>query len=126
MLIRSISVQQATLGNEQAAISAELASASAEQARAATRITAIAFVYTLIFVPLTSVTGVFGMNIRLGSEEPKGFIWYAPSITLAVTMSVTSALTYAVTWLEVQRAHRRDKHKRDVECGQRISKAKSE
>lgn len=46
MLIGSVSVQQATLGNKQAVLRAELALASADQARAATRIIALAFVYT--------------------------------------------------------------------------------
>ncbi|GAB7325287.1 hypothetical protein MBLNU13_g09342t2 [Cladosporium sp. NU13] len=122
MLMSSVSVQQATLGNEQAAISAKLASASVEQARAATRITALAFVY----IPLTFVTGIFGMNIRIGTEEPKGFIWYAPLVTLGVAILFTAALWYAADWVETRLDKRRQKRKQDVEGGQRMSKAKAE
>lgn len=126
MLMSSVSAQQATLGNKQAMLSAELASASAEQARAATRITAIAFVYTLIYVPLTFVTGVFGTNIRLGSEEPKGFIWYAPLIAFWVTMAVTAALWYIANWVVTLPREERQKREQDVEGGQSGSKAKAE
>lgn len=122
MLTSSVSVQQATLGNKQAAISAELASASAEQARAATRITALAFVY----IPLTFITGIFGVNIRIGTEEPKGFIWYAPLVTLGVAILFTAALWYAADWVETHLNKRRRKRKQDVEGGQSGSKAKAE
>ena len=122
MLMSSVSVQQATLGNKQAAISAELASASAEQARAATRITALAFVY----IPLTFVTGIFGMNIRIGTEEPKGFNWYAPLVTLVVAIFFTAALWYAADWVETRLNKRRQKRKQDIEGGLSGSKAKAE
>ena len=122
MLMSSVSVQQATLGNKQAAISAELASASAEQARAATRITALAFVY----IPLTFVTGIFGMNIRIGTEEPKGFIWYAPLVTLVVAILFTAALWYAADWVETRLNFMRQTRKQDIEGGFSGSKAKAE
>ena len=117
-----ISIQQATLGNEHAILSAELASASAEQARAATRITALAFVY----IPLAFVTGIFGMNIRIGTEELKGFIWYAPLFTLGVAILFTAALWYAADWIETRFSRRRQKREQDIEGGQCISKAKVE
>jgi len=120
MLMSSVSVQQATLSNQQAAITARLAedtakqaSASAEQARAATRITALAFVY----IPLAFVTGIFGMNIRTGAEEPIGFMWYAPLVTLVVTILFTAGLWYAASWTEIRFAGRREKCKIDVEGG---------
>jgi hypothetical protein len=129
MLQAAVSVQQATLRNEQAAITTKLAadtakqaSASAEQATAATRITALAFVY----IPLTFVTGIFGMNIRIGTEDPKGFIWYAPLVTLAVAIVFTAALWYAADWIDTRLVARREKRKKDIEDGQSISKAKSE
>ena len=113
MLMSSVSVQQAALGNEQARVSAamaaastELGAASAVQAAAATRIAALAFVY----IPLTFMTGIFGMNIRIGNEDPKGFIWYAPLITLGVAIVFTAALWYAAEYLTA----RRNKRRKDV------------
>jgi Mg2+ and Co2+ transporter CorA len=120
MLMSSVTVQQATLRNEQAAVTARLAedtarqaSASAEQALAATRITALAFVY----IPLTFVTGIFGMNIRTSSETPNGFIWYAPLVRLGVAIVFTIALWIAASWIEKKLAERRGKRRSDVEKG---------
>jgi hypothetical protein len=92
---------------------ARQASASAEQALAATRITALAFVY----IPLTFVTGIFGMNIRTSSEAPNGFIWYAPLVTLGVAIIFTAALWIAASWIEKKFAERREKLRSDVEGG---------
>ena len=113
MLMSSVSVQQAAVTARLAADTAKQASASAEQATAATRITALAFVY----IPLTFVTGIFGMNIRIGNEDPKGFIWYALLVTLGVAIGFTAALWYAAEWiaprLTAWREKRRSKAKAD-------------
>jgi hypothetical protein len=121
LLIDSFQMLQATVSVQQATLSNQVASASAEQSRAATRITALAFVY----IPLTFVTGIFGMNIRTGAEAPNGFIWYAPLVTLGVAILFTVALWYVADWVESRLAAQRGKRKSDVEGGH-SAKAKVE
>lgn len=115
MLMSSVSVRQAAISNELSIATTDLARDTATQASAS------AFVY----IPLTFVTGIFGMNIRTGSEAPNGFIWYAPLVTLAVALFFTIALWYVASWIEKRFAERREKHRLDIEGG-RGSKAKSE
>jgi hypothetical protein len=49
-------------------------------------ITVLAFIY----VPLTLVTGVFGMNIV---QAPNGFVWWSPLVALLVVAAFTGAIT---------------------------------
>jgi hypothetical protein len=57
---------------------------STRQTRLATGIAVLAFIY----VPLTLVTGIFGMNIK-GQD---GFVWWAPILALAGVALLTAGL----------------------------------
>lgn len=57
---------------------------STRQTRLATGIAVLAFIY----VPLTLVTGIFGMNIK-GQE---GFVWWAPILALVGVVLLTAGL----------------------------------
>jgi len=57
---------------------------STRQTRLATGIAVLAFTY----VPLTLVTGIFGMNIK-GQD---GFVWWAPIVALAAVVLLTVGL----------------------------------
>lgn len=57
---------------------------STSQTKLATGIALLAFVY----VPLTLVTGIFGMNIK----DQDGFIWWAPLVALATVVLLTVGL----------------------------------
>lgn len=57
---------------------------STRQTRLATGIAVLAFTY----VPLTLVTGIFGMNIK-GQD---GFVWWAPIVALAAVALLTVGL----------------------------------
>jgi hypothetical protein len=61
-----------------------MSSVSARQTRLATGIAVLAFTY----VPLTLVTGIFGMNIK-GQD---GFVWWAPIVALVAVVSLTVGL----------------------------------
>lgn len=100
MLMSSVSVQQAAVGVAQTA-------ATVEQARAATRVTYLAFVY----IPLTFVTGIFGMNIRVGGDPKDGFIWFAPLVAFVVAILFTVSLWLATSWIEDRLSDRREKKK---------------
>lgn len=79
LLMSSISVLETQRGAEQALI-------SIEQAARTTRLTQLAFVY----VPLTFVTSIFGMNVKEISE-PLPPLWVC-FVTLAVVAAGTAAL----------------------------------
>jgi hypothetical protein len=51
-------------------------------------ITVLAFIY----VPLTLVTGIFGMNIV---QAPSGFVWWSPLVALSVVVAFTAMITMA-------------------------------
>lgn len=51
-------------------------------------ITVLAFIY----VPLTLVTGIFGMNIV---QAPDGFMWWSPLLALLVVVAFTALITKA-------------------------------
>ena len=104
MLMSSVSVHQAAAGIAQTA-------ASVEQARAATRVTYLAFVY----IPLTFVTGIFGMNIRVGGDPKDGFVWFAPLVAFAVAIFFTVGLWFAASWVEHRLSQRRRSKESDIE-----------
>lgn len=79
LLMSSISVLETQRGAEQALI-------SIEQAARTTRLTQLAFIY----VPLTFVTSIFGMNVKEISE-PLPPLWVC-FVTLAVVAAGTAAL----------------------------------
>jgi hypothetical protein len=138
MLMSSVSVQQATisaeqtkasneqltLNNLQAATTARLADETAKQARGAFRITVLAFVY----IPLTFVTGIFGMNIRVGGKPEDGFIWYGPLIAFVVAILFTVSLWFATPWIERRIGEWRKKKEKQAapDIEKQVSKAKSE
>ena len=63
-------------------------------------ITVLAFIY----VPLTLVTGIFGMNIV---QAPNGFVWWSPLVALVVAVAFTVMMTIAA--LKGKKLWRRDK-----------------
>lgn len=79
---------------------------STRQTRLATVIAVLAFVY----VPLTLVTGIFGMNIK-GQD---GFVWWAPILALVAIVLLTVGLLVLVglllaarkVWQKIRRAPR--------------------
>lgn len=111
MLMSSVSVHQASVGVAQAAAGIAQTAASAEQARAATRVTYLAFVY----IPLTFVTGIFGMNIRVGGDPKDGFVWFAPLVAFAVAIFFTVGLWFAASWVEHRLSQRRRSKESDIE-----------
>lgn len=75
---------------------------STKQTKLATAIAVIAFTY----VPLTLVTGIFGMNIA-GTE---GFAWWAPLVALVVVIAFTAGLLAAAyVFRAVRRQWRKEK-----------------
>lgn len=63
-------------------------------------ITVLAFIY----VPLTLVTGIFGMNIV---QAPNGFVWWAPLVALLMVVAFTFLITMlALEGVKVWRKHR--------------------
>lgn len=76
---------------------------STKQTKLATAIAVIAFTY----VPLTLVTGIFGMNIT-GAD--KGFAWWAPLVALVVVIAFTGGLlAVAYIFRAVRRQWRKEK-----------------
>ena len=97
ILMSSVSVREGHESVKQTRVSTEQTAVSTKQSKLAILITVLAFVY----VPLTLVTGIFGMNV-IGSDA---FVWWAPLAALAAVVVLTAALCFAA-WIWFRRSNK--------------------
>jgi Mg2+ and Co2+ transporter CorA len=88
LLISSLSVRESKLSIEQAKLSNAQALLGTEQARRSAWLTQLASIY----LPLSVVTGIFGMNLKEISESPPRF-WWAVVVLVVLVMC-----TVAIYW----------------------------
>lgn len=96
LLMSSISVRESRLSIEQAVL-------SAEQARRSAWLTQLASVY----LPLSVVTGIFGMNLKEISDGPPRWWWAV--VVLAVLVVCTMGIYYSLKVVENVGEERRQK-----------------
>jgi hypothetical protein len=102
LFMSSISVQDSRLGIEQSRL-------SIAQARRGSRLTILAFIY----IPLSFVTGVFGMNIR--QINSSGLNIWVPFVVLAGVILFTLPLFWAVKIYEDRQERKDGEMKKYVE-----------
>ena len=102
LLMSSLAVRDSRLNIEQALMSAEEARLSGEQARRNAWLTQLASIY----LPLSVVTGIFGMNIKEMDERKPSFWWVI--VVLVVLVVLTVGIFYGLRKAEKELERRRE------------------